>query len=67
VPRIGDAVIDDPSGLDTDLERHRAITLSGRRHDDLLVETHVIEIAQPLAEAALEPAQAATAIYVLLI
>jgi hypothetical protein len=36
--------------------------LPGRRHDDLSVETHVIEIAQPLAEAALEPAQAAAAI-----
>ena len=64
---LGDSVVDNSGGLNADLERHRVVALWRRGHDELLVDAHVVEVAQALAQAILKSAQAGVAINLLLL
>jgi hypothetical protein len=41
-----DAVIHDLRGFNADVDWHRVVALRGRRHDDLKVDPHLVEIAK---------------------
>src|SRR6185436_4770382 len=63
---FGDAVIDDTSRLDSDVERHGVITLRRWRHDNLNVDAHVVEVTQSFSEPLVAPGDPAGPVDLLL-
>ena len=64
---VGHSVVDDAGGLDTDFKRNGVVALRRRRHHDLPIDAHLVQIAQALGKTVVVTAQAGVAIDLLLL
>ena len=62
-----DSVVDGAGSLDSDFKRNGVIALRRRRHHDLPIDAHVVQIPQALGKTVFETAQAGVALNLLLL